>query len=322
MGYPVRDDSFLITDLRFLLNIVKTPHQMGHCLDKLRHCAAGQWRSVLHSILSVSINRFVEATQYTRFRWVAANVHILDDWKAFIRKLIVDEGADIHQVYVEPLFWAPPDEPGEASVLTFILKSCECPFVLEFCLGNWLDILQSCGIDIQGYLEREVPYCAEHYLATDCQQLDYNREFCLEDFCGFLIPSWRRRIDPTCPAPEVFREHRYLSLSWGEGYSLSAYKVSEMLRLEDEGSQHRSWKRVRDGYWDILWPFLPSIIDPMIGGEYPVQWIRRCFEKRVQLAHQRFERRQMRKLVKAGVLKKRKKMMPGTWDENWQVMGV
>ncbi|CAI0648002.1 unnamed protein product [Colletotrichum noveboracense] len=142
--------------------------------------------------------------------------------------------------------------------------------------------------------------------------------------CGFEVPIQRRWVDTDSPASEVRHECRNFG-SW-ERPPVFIDRWSEEAD-QDFRRQHISWKNSPNSHpsSEDDWPYQDSVardydFDDILRNTYWVKdWAdrRTSFDYAKRLYHERFERRQSKKLYKSGYLQKQKRLrIPGAWEES------
>lgn len=235
---------------------------------------------------------------------------LLDDWAPVLAD-VLSNGVDIHtSTWVhKPLAGG---LEGLSAVHSIISMADSPQMALERC-SLWLNLLEQVGVDIEQYLDVEISHC----IATWDQKrkekgTEFRKIFTIQEYGGRRMPCWIQEIDGACPIRELLLEFPHLQKGYILYYlDLKSSTVSEL---------HRAWKdpmarKCLDG--SSFWPFYPGLAKTMMDGlrgSWQSEEIKRqvsSLDWACYLVESRFERRQLRKLLKTG--QKYPDGMPGAW---------
>ncbi|KAF7545030.1 hypothetical protein G7Z17_g9486 [Cylindrodendrum hubeiense] len=205
-----------------------------------------------------------------------------------------------------------------ASALKSIMRCAKSPNDVLEMVQNWVELLEESGVNIQQYLEIEVEHCGSTW-SEDAEVIrgsPFRRRFDVREIDGRQLPCWIELCDESCPSHELFEEFPHLTRP----------DPGETVHFPGPGNQepHKAWKHVntpdeiliRLALQRKLARCLPAA-DLWDETDY-IKWRQMCIdglERACDLMESRFERRQLKKLRKAGHPGKIKmrSQMPGAW---------
>jgi len=185
-----------------------------------------------------------------------------------------------------------------------ILNMTMCPLLSDEVVHEWLEILESSGVDVAAYLEREVPRCMEPpFLSFPTARVVVPHMY------GRLRGlAWVWEFEEASSAAEVLLEFRSLaSFDWNEP------------NIWDHGSA-QEWKHQSQL---CCWPFVVVSVakraeqDPSCEVARTEKWWpsqRLHLPRAIELYFERFERRQAKRMSK-GHKRYKKLDIPGAWVE-------
>ncbi|EXK28826.1 hypothetical protein FOMG_14718 [Fusarium oxysporum f. sp. melonis 26406] len=231
----------------------------------------------------------------------------IEGWADLIAGCI-SRGLDIHQQL---------RSDTEFSALKDILfYNWDTDEILEH-VHRWIDIMEEAGVNIKEYLMVETECCFATWRDTPywnnkkTGSSNYMRVLFIEESRGRQFPFWALFIQDECPVKELLTEHEHFAspLTLYQGGSTQAYIA-----------QHEAWKehqtlgvpggsdRHRKG-----WPFWLPLRHYNDYSAEEAEWV----DRELQLAQDRFDRRQKHKQRKLGQHRQKQRMpMPGTWVED------
>ncbi|KAF4931556.1 hypothetical protein CGCVW01_v000410 [Colletotrichum viniferum] len=239
---------------------------------------------------------------------------------------LISEGVDIHRLCSAGGLPLEGDDFAWCTSFCMMLHSSRCQREVEYTISCWLSVLKTSGVDMVEYLRWETAYCEDRFgfeypgHANDA----WPQILGLKIICGFQVPIQRRWVEPDSPASEVRQEFR--NFGSRERPPVFIARWSEEAD-KDIRRQHISWKNSpnRQVSSEDDWPYQDSAardydFDDILKSLYWVEdWAdrRTSFDYAKRLYHERFERRQSKKLYKSGYLQKQKRLrIPGSWKES------
>ena len=318
---PITDPAFLVTEFEFIAPLACSAIKIDYCLERFRPYAVENWAD----LVDIAWGQVVLLITAASLDGTISDYFIgkkLDTWINLIRKLIA-EGLDIHKEVLDIHEEISHPSENSRTALFYLIQKIQCPHTLQICLGKWAEILQAAGVDLQSYLDWETPYCREHFGNGEPYNPDkaWPREFRLEIVSGFAMPAWRRQVDPEGRLFEVLEEfHQFGPFQLRESsYSLLQTVARQYEQHEQYGNGPPNWKEASQVGWEHDWPFfVPAVGDALGGLNDNPKWksIIPSYHEARQLAKQRLDRREQKRLVKSGQLRKRRgAVMPGSWVE-------
>ncbi|CAM1504755.1 Fc.00g023460.m01.CDS01 [Cosmosporella sp. VM-42] len=312
---PITDPAFLVSEFEFLAPLACSPIKIESCLERYRPYATENWADLINIAWGQVVLLFAATTlDGTLSSYFVGKK--LETWSNLIRKLIA-EGLDVHKEVLDTHEEVSHPSENSRTALFYLIQKTQCTYTLQVCLEKWAEILQAAGVDLRSYLDWEIPYCEKHFGNGEPynHNKDWPREFRLEQVSGFTMPAWRRRMKPDGHAFEVRNEFQQLG-----PFRLrpTSYRLINEVLYHHQPSG-RIWKNASQIGWEHDWPFfVPAVNDDLTGLYDNPNWesIIPSYREARWLMEQRFERRQQRKLLKRGQLKKRRRaIMPGSWVE-------
>ncbi|KAF5013369.1 hypothetical protein FDECE_616 [Fusarium decemcellulare] len=237
-----------------------------------------------------------------------------EQWAPLVSE-VMSCGIDLHTATWPASSFLTQDQ----SALQQLLRSTHDPDVALQLVHSWVEFLEQVGVNTQDYLEIEIERCARTFPTHYCinRYTSYHNFFMVQEFDGRRLPSWIEAIDYTCPVRDLFMEFPQFKLRGPVCHRRVPYGYQD---------SHQVWKDPHAiGFDDSdlsSWPVLPPLC------RRAVQHLRGRLEiheedimkiegldRACDLMETRFERKQRRKLLKAGYTGRRvlNSAMPGTW---------
>lgn len=270
---------------------------LDYCYLRFRPYMSEMWNAFMASTWSYTIGVFLSKAAYK---------NTLDEqnlWIRFLGRLLKD-GVDVHAT-------ATYGDKEQSAFSRITMKDGPASKTLRI----WLGLLQACSVDVSNYLARERRQFRElGRRRYEERYAQWTQECSMDYVAGFEVPCWRRWVDPASPAFEVLDEFRGL----GESPYLRDRRGGIGKDIDWDNTDHLNWPF----YWS---PAIQTraMNDDKFKDDYMREgrpaWFRFVDETQ-RLIDQRFERRQRKKLYKAGILKRTKKgrTIPGAWvDDDW-----
>ncbi|KAK2732237.1 hypothetical protein CKAH01_02183 [Colletotrichum kahawae] len=256
--------------------------------------------------------------------WIPGS-QIMASWTSLFCALI-SEGVNIHRLCSTGGLPVEGDEFAWCTSLCVMLYSSKCQREVEYTMSCWLSVLNTAGVDMVEYLRWETAYCEHRFRHPNRVNFfgAWPQILGSKTICGFEVPIRRRWVDPDSPASEVRQEFRNFGSHEHPPVSIVHWPKETD---EDIRRQHISWKTgsSRQPSRGDDWPYQYSAardydFDDISKSLY---WIKNSADYRTsfnyakRLFHERFERRQSKKLYKSGYLQKKKRLrIPGAWEES------
>ncbi|EWZ83405.1 hypothetical protein BFJ70_g5932 [Fusarium oxysporum] len=292
----IRQDSILASEFHMILRGIVDPYNAQICIEACKPHFSGNMVAFNTAVWRYAMKQFKHD--------LAVNI---EGWADLIAGCI-SRGLDIHQQL---------RSDTEFSALKDILfYNWDTDEILEH-VHRWIDILEEAGVNIKEYLMVETECCFATWRDTPywnnkkTGSSNYRRVLFIEESRGRQFPFWALFIQDECPVKELLTEHEHFAspLTLYQGGSTQAYIA-----------QHEAWKehqtlgvpggsdRHRKG-----WPFWLPLRHYNDYSAEEAEWV----DRELQLAQDRFDRRQKHKQVKVGQHRQKQRMpMPGTWVED------
>ncbi|RKK73321.1 hypothetical protein BFJ69_g9325 [Fusarium oxysporum] len=292
----IRQDSILASEFHMILRGIVDPYNAQICIEACTPHFSGNMVAFNTAVWRYAMKQFKHD--------LAVNI---EGWADLIAGCI-SRGLDIHQQL---------RSDTEFSALKDILfYNWDTDEILEH-VHRWIDILEEAGVNIKEYLMVETECCFATWRDTPywnnkkTGSSNYRRVLFIEESRGRQFPFWALFIQDECPVKELLTEHEHFAspLTLYQGGSTQAYIA-----------QHEAWKehqtlgvpggsdRHRKG-----WPFWLPLRHYNDYSAEEAEWV----DRELQLAQDRFDRRQKHKQGKVGQHRQKRRMrMPGTWVED------
>ncbi|SCO76362.1 uncharacterized protein FRV6_00574 [Fusarium oxysporum] len=292
----IRQDSILASEFHMILRGIVDPYNAQICIEACKPHFSGNMVAFNTAVWRYAMKQFKHD--------LAVNI---EGWADLIAGCI-SRGLDIHQQL---------RSDTEFSALKDILfYNWDTDEILEH-VHRWIDILEEAGVNIKEYLMVETECCFATWRDTPYWNnkkpgsSNYRRVLFIEESRGRQFPFWALFIQDECPVKELLTEHEHFAspLTLYQGGSTQAYIA-----------QHEAWKehqtlgvpggsdRHRKG-----WPFWLPLRHYNDYSAEEAEWV----DRELQLAQDRFDRRQKHKQGKVGQHRQKQRMpMPGTWVED------
>ncbi|RSL71171.1 hypothetical protein CEP54_001488 [Fusarium duplospermum] len=238
---------------------------------------------------------------------------------ADLTRRAISDGLDVHCGIP---YFALPYLPKESALQRLVNFGTDEDNTLFFCY-QWVEMLHQAGVDVDIYLEREIPAISMAWSPGRWEDT-YLRELKVEKYMGRNLPTLVTSFATTA-APELFSEFPHL-VSWGSfGYIIPGKeRPGDIYLMSDGPKPHQGWKQllwVAGGIvrpplerWSLNWHLPPRPLDEE--GRKMVEGLAYACD----LMESRFERKRLKKLRKAGHMRefaplRFKERIPGTWVE-------
>ncbi|ROW12759.1 hypothetical protein VMCG_00084 [Cytospora schulzeri] len=283
-------------DFKFLLRTTMVPEYYSAYLQRFLEEPMSDHQELIH---------FTWQNVIGYIRRMSTGPEDLIRWSAVLRYLI-EQGADVHQ---------PTGLRGlheyEGSAYLSILTAARGPLEADEYIHAWLSMLESFGVPIGSYMEREAQ-TVYRYWDRAILHYDWPRILACVDFGNVCALSWRWRQDPG-------EEHFEL---WEEFQNLIPESFPEFIFLPPSGpADFKVWlaSGVNDDCRSYNYPFMVAQLDlysglaldgPFGRRPYYVDTIRLA----LKIREGRFARREARKWRKAHPRERLPtQMIPGSW---------
>lgn len=224
----------------------------------------------------------------------------ITSWSGVLQ-LLIEQGADVHQ----------PSNAlcSDSSAYLDILLMADSPIDADECANAWLRILESCGVSIGPYIERETQLIHSHWDVCPRNGCLRAKRLAMIQSERVLIPSWRWDYSPTDEPSALLK--RFENLTCGD---FSRGRCRPFISSPDD---FKAWfeSSVPDQVRWQYYPFRPTPLDYFEHSEDPVvcQTHRIAFKIREERLARREARRWRRSPHPRGALGTGR--IPGSWVE-------
>lgn len=250
------------------------------------------------------------------------------DWTRLFVELI-NEGVDVHRICENRTYYAFKGFQRHDTMLSLLIRSSSCHYIVEAALSHWVRILLEAGVDVARYLQHEEPRFQQYidWLVPFNKARAWITVAGTTKIAGFDVPLFRRYVDPYSRAYEVRNEFQ----NFGELLRDNVLPdPGDLTMIENtQCRQHVLWKSCElYESEETEWPFVFNLVrdyEPngpfyycdrgYLDGNPPAS-----FQYAQKLMQERFNRRQMKTLYRSGYLKREKRPLkiPGAWpDSAW-----
>jgi hypothetical protein len=295
-----------VQDYSLLCSILYASDWQLLCFDRYRHYVTDEWSTFVNKAWQHAVDC------YTLEDSTPEEFLICNSKSSSIQKLIqtlLDAGADPHV----SAKWRRVACRTAMSAYRYFLEFSECPIQFRYVLEDWMDVLSSCGVELEGYIAEETRLLVED--ATGPIQfrddIYWIKQIDMIHVFGMQVPAWELGIKPSCIVAEVLGEFVPVGRAW---LWHSCPNPHSVLR---EGL-----KAATIFGWELDWPFSLSsvhinddILD-CITSALNVKAARQVtdsYRRMRRLINQRFERRQRKRLGMSS-----SGIMPGSWSSSWE----
>ncbi|EXF73836.1 hypothetical protein CFIO01_13146 [Colletotrichum fioriniae PJ7] len=248
------------------------------------------------------------------------------DWTRLFVELI-NEGVDVHRICKNQAYYAFNRFQRHDTMLSLLIGSSPCHYIVEAALSHWVRILLEAGVDVARYLQREEPMFQQFidWLTSLPKSMAWVPG--TTQIAGFNVPLLHLNVDPHSKAYEVRNEFK----NFGEILKGNVLPhLGDLTMIENTHCrQHVLWKSCGlSKSEETEWPFVFNLVrdyEPngpfyycdhgYLDGNPPAS-----FQYAQKLMQERFNRRQIKTLYRSGYLKREKRPLkiPGAWpDSAW-----
>ncbi|EMT68977.1 hypothetical protein FOC4_g10005074 [Fusarium odoratissimum] len=292
----IRQNSILASEFHTILRGIVDPYNAQICIEACKpHFSSNM----------VVFNTAVWRYAMKQFKHdLAVNV---EGWAGLVADC-VSRGLDIHQQLRR--------DTDFSALKDILFYNWDIDEMLEN-VHRWIDILEEAGVNIKEYLMVETECCfatwrdIPYWNNKEIGYSNYRRPLCINESRGRQFPFWNFSIEDECPVRELLTEHQHFAtpLTLYQGVSTQAYIA-----------QHEAWKQHqtlevpdRSDTYGKGWPFWLPLRHYHDYNAEEAEWV----DRELQLAQNRFDRRQKRKQGKLRHDRQKQRMpMPGTWVED------